>query len=110
MGTINIGKVRLSFEGAFSSSTAYAIHETVLYSGESYACILGTTAGTLPTNTTHWSKLASKGSDGSNGSDGADGADGSDGSTGATGAQGPQGVQGVQGDICLLYTSDAADE
>ena len=81
MGTINIGKVRLSFEGAFSSSTAYAIHETVLYSGESYACILGTTAGTLPTNTTHWSKLASKGSDGSNGSDG-----------------------------CLLYTSDAADE
>jgi len=94
MGTINIGKVRLSFEGAFSSSTAYAIHETVFYSGESYACIVATTAGTLPTNTTHWAKLASKGTDGA---DGADGSDGATGPAGATGAQGPQGVQGAQG-------------
>ena len=92
MGTINIGKVRQSFEGTYSASTAYTVLDTVLHSGESYVCIQDTTAGTAPTNTTHWQKIASKGADG------ADGADGTDGATGATGPQGNAGPQGVKGD------------
>lgn len=95
MGTINVGRVRLSFTGAYSSSTAYEVHEVVYHSGESYVCIQDTTAGTAPTNTTHWTKLAQKGADGT---DGADGADGATGPQGPQGTQGPQGVKGDDGD------------
>ena len=68
MGTINIGRVRLSFQGAYNSSTAYTVHEVVFYNGESYACIQDASAGTNPTNTTHWVKLAQKGDAGPSGS------------------------------------------
>ena len=94
MGTINIGKVRLSFEGTYDSTLAYTVHDTVLFSDESYACILNASAGTTPANASYWQKLAAKGSNGSNGANGDDGATGS---TGPTGAAGPQGVAGVQG-------------
>ena len=103
MGTINVGRVRLSFTGAYSSSTAYTVHEVVFHSGESFVCIQDTTAGTAPTNTTHWEKLVQKGADGADGATGATGpagptgAAGADGATGATGPQGPQGPIGNTG-------------
>ena len=37
MGTINIGKVRLSFEGTYSNSTAYTVHDAVFHSGETFS-------------------------------------------------------------------------
>ena len=67
MGTINIGKVRLSFEGTYSNSTAYTVHDAVFHSGETYACILDASAGTAPSNATYWQKLVQKGADGSDG-------------------------------------------
>jgi len=97
MGTINIGKVRQSFEGTYSASTAYTVLDTVLFSGESYVCIQATTAGTAPTNTTHWQKIAAKGADGADGADGSDGATGATGPQGTTGAAGPTGSQGPAG-------------
>ena len=97
MGTINIGKVRQSFEGTYSASTAYTVLDTVFFSGESYVCIQATTAGTAPTNTTHWQKIAAKGADGADGADGSDGATGATGPQGTTGAAGPTGAQGPAG-------------
>ena len=97
MGTINIGKVRQSFEGTYSASTAYTVLDTVFFSGESYVCIQATTAGTAPTNTTHWQKIAAKGADGTDGADGSDGATGATGPQGTTGAAGPTGSQGPAG-------------
>ena len=97
MGTINIGKVRQSFEGTYSASTAYTVLDTVFFSGESYVCIQATTAGTAPTNTTHWQKIAAKGADGTDGADGSDGATGATGPQGTTGAVGPTGSQGPAG-------------
>ena len=97
MGTINIGKVRQSFEGTYSASTAYTVLDTVFFSGESYVCIQATTAGTAPTNTTHWQKIAAKGADGADGADGSNGATGATGPQGNTGAAGPTGPQGPAG-------------
>lgn len=39
---------------AYNSTFTYAKGMFVLYSGVTYVCILNTTAGTAPTNTTHW--------------------------------------------------------
>ena len=99
MGTINVGRVRLSFTGAYNSSTAYTVHEVVFHSGESFVCIQDTTAGTAPTNTTHWEKLVQKGADGADGADGATGPAGPTGAAGADGADGATGPQGPQGPI-----------
>lgn len=97
MGTLNIGRVRIGWKGAYSAATVYNPLDAVTYNGSSYVCILTTTAGIAPTNTTYWQLMAQAGADGANGADGADGAQGPIGPTGATGATGPQGPQGDQG-------------
>jgi len=68
-------------KGTYSGATAYTVGDIVDYSGSSYACKANTT-GNLPTNTTYWALLASKGDTG------ATGATGATGDTGATGATG----------------------
>jgi hypothetical protein len=40
----------------YSSTTAYAVNDFVLYNGTIYVCI-ATTTGNLPTNTTYWSAI-----------------------------------------------------
>jgi len=67
-------------KGTYVNTTAYTVADIVDYSGSSYACIANTT-GNLPTNTTYWALLASKGS------------------------TGIQGIQGIPGTIGLTGTS-----
>ena len=63
MATINIGSLRFEWKGAYNGSTAYAVDDVVSYNGSSYICILAST-GNLPTNTTYFQPMATKGNDG----------------------------------------------
>ena len=63
MATINLGRVKPVFRGAYSGATSYVVDDIVTYSNETYICILAST-GNLPTDTTYWTKLAAKGVDG----------------------------------------------
>lgn len=63
MATINIGRLKPVFQGAYDNAQGYVVDDIVTYSGETYICILAST-GNVPTNTTYWSKMASKGADG----------------------------------------------
>lgn len=62
MATVNIGNIKFTWQGAYNSSTAYAIDDIVSYNGSSYVCILAST-GNLPTNTTYWNVMAQGGTD-----------------------------------------------
>ena len=79
MATINAGRVRPYYRGAWASGTTYSYFDLVTSGGNSYLCIntSGAPAGTAVTNTTYWALIAQKGA------------------TGATGATGPQGPSGV---------------
>lgn len=63
MATINLGRVKPVFRGAYNASTAYVIDDIVTYQNETYIAITATT-GNLPTVTSNWTKLAAKGTDG----------------------------------------------
>ena len=63
MATINLGRVKPVFRGAYAGGTSYVVDDIVTYSNETYICILAST-GNLPTDTTYWTKLAAKGTDG----------------------------------------------
>ena len=63
MATINIGSLRFEWKGAYNGSTTYAVDDVVSYNGSSYICILAST-GNLPTNTTYFQPMATKGADG----------------------------------------------
>ena len=62
MATVNIGNIKFTWQGAYNSSTAYAVDDIVSYNGSSYVCILAST-GNLPTNTTYWNVMAQGGTD-----------------------------------------------
>lgn len=62
MATINLGNIKFTWKGAYNAGTAYAIDDVVSYNGSSYVCILAST-GNLPTNTTYWNVMSSKGTD-----------------------------------------------
>ena len=63
MATVNIGSLKFNWKGTYSGSTAYAIDDVTEYNGSSYICILAST-GNLPTNTTYFQPMATKGTDG----------------------------------------------
>ena len=63
MATVNIGSLKFNWKGAYNGSTAYAIDDVTEYNGSSYICILAST-GNLPTNTTYFQPMATKGTDG----------------------------------------------
>ena len=63
MATVNIGSLRFDWKGAYNGSTAYVKDDVVSYNGSSYICILAST-GNLPTNTTYFQPMATKGTDG----------------------------------------------
>ncbi len=93
MATINAGRVRPYYRGAWASGTTYSFFDLVTSGGSSYLCINtgGAPAGTAVTNTTYWGQVAQKGDTG------AQGPKGDKGDTGATGPQGPQGPKGATG-------------
>ena len=68
-----------SYQGAYNPAAAYAVGDVVVYQGQLYYTKSVTTAGTLPTNTTKFDLIASKGADGTNGTNGTNGADGAPG-------------------------------
>ena len=106
--------VSLRLKGTWTSGTAYANDssyiDVVTYNGNTYGCVKSHTASSsiLPTNTTYWTLLASKGATGATGPQGATGPRGPQGATGAkgaTGATGPQGPKGADGDSIKIGTS-----
>lgn len=68
MATVNLGRIKFVWQGAYSGATAYVADDVVSYNGSSYICILAST-GNLPTNTTYWNQMSSAGSNGTNGTD-----------------------------------------
>tara|TARA_Y100001970_G_scaffold291133_1_gene427195 strand:- start:1984 stop:2610 length:627 start_codon:yes stop_codon:yes gene_type:complete len=62
MATINLGRIKPVFQGAYNASTAYVVDDIVTFSGETFICILAST-GNATSNATYWSKLAKKGDD-----------------------------------------------
>ena len=64
MATLNLGRIKPVFRGAYSGSTAYVVDDIVTSGGSSYICIQAHGAGTQAvTVTAYWSVLASTGTD-----------------------------------------------
>jgi hypothetical protein len=68
MATVNLGRIKFVWQGAYSGATAYVADDVVSYNGSSYICILAST-NNLPTNATYWSIMSSAGTNGTNGTD-----------------------------------------
>jgi hypothetical protein len=60
MAQVNAGRVRFVSRGTYNESTQYYLFDLVDYEGSSYVAITNT-LGNLPTNTTYWQLVASKG-------------------------------------------------
>ena len=65
MATLNLGRIKPVFQGAYSGSTAYVVDDIVTFGDESFICIQAST-GNATSNTSYWTKLAAKGTDGTN--------------------------------------------
>ena len=64
MATINLGRIKPVFRGAYSGGTAYVVDDIVTSGGSSYICIQAHGAGTQAvTETAYWSVLAATGTD-----------------------------------------------
>lgn len=68
MATVDLGKIRFNFKGAYAGGTAYVANDVVSSGGASYICILAST-GNVTSNATYWSVMASAGTNGTNGTD-----------------------------------------
>ena len=64
MATIDLGKIKFTWKGAFATGTTYEADDVVSYGGSSWVYVnatskTGTNAGTPTTsNTTHWDLMA----------------------------------------------------
>ena len=67
----NSYRVAVVHKGAYAAATAYVPLDEVSYNGSSYRCKTACT-GVVPTNTTNWVLVSSKGDAGAAGVDGAD--------------------------------------
>jgi len=63
MATLNLGRIKPVFRGAYNGATAYVVDDIVTSGGETFICILAST-GNATSNATYWTKLAQKGTDG----------------------------------------------
>ena len=64
MATVNLGRIKPVFRGAYSGGTAYVVDDIVTSGGSSYICIQAHGAGTQAvTQTAYWSVLAQTGTD-----------------------------------------------
>ena len=64
MATVNLGRIKPIWKGAWSNSTAYVVDDIVSHSNQSYICIQAGTNQNPSTATAYWSILAAKGTDG----------------------------------------------
>jgi hypothetical protein len=65
MATVDLGKIRFNWKGAYAAGTAYVANDVVSSGGASYICILAHAAGTQAvTVTAYWSIMSSAGTDG----------------------------------------------
>lgn len=71
MATVNLGRIKFVWQGAYNGATNYVADDVVSYNGTSYICILAST-NNLPTNTTYWNVMSSAGTNGTNGTNGTD--------------------------------------
>lgn len=78
MATINAGRVRPYYRGAWSNSVKYNFFDLVTNGGSSYLCIntSGAPAGTALSSTSYWALIAQKGDTGAKGATGATGSAG----------------------------------
>jgi hypothetical protein len=81
----------ITWEGTWRSTTAYSVHDAVVYDGSSYIAKLPSTGKEPPNNPHHWSLLAAAGAPGATGATGPQGLPGSPGAAGGTGPPGPPG-------------------
>ena len=63
MATLNLGRIKPVFRGAYAGGTAYVVDDIVTSGNETFICILPST-GNATSNATYWTKLAAKGTDG----------------------------------------------
>ena len=63
MATLNLGRIKPVFRGAYDASTGYVVDDIVTSGNETFICILAST-GNATSNATYWTKLAAKGVDG----------------------------------------------
>ena len=68
MATIDLGKIRFNWQGAYNNSTAYVINDVVSSGGNSYICKLAST-GNAVSNGTYWDLMSQAGTNGTNGTD-----------------------------------------
>jgi len=68
MATLNLGRIKPVFQGAYNNTTPYVVDDIVTFGNETFICILAST-GNATSNATYWTKLAAKGQDGTNGTD-----------------------------------------
>ena len=63
MATVNLGRIKPVFRGAYNNSTAYVIDDIVTSGNETFIAIAAT-QGNATSNGSFWTKLAAKGTDG----------------------------------------------
>jgi len=68
MATVNLGRIKPIFKGAYAGGTAYVVDDIVTSGNETFICIQAGT-GNATSNASYWTKLAAKGIDGTNGTD-----------------------------------------
>ncbi len=68
MATLNLGRIKPVFRGAYAGGTAYVVDDIVTSGGETFICIQAST-GNATSSATYWTKLAEKGTNGTNGTD-----------------------------------------
>ena len=63
MSTIDLGKIKFVWRGAYNNSTAYTPDDVVSSGGSSYICILAST-GNAVSNGTYWQQMSAAGTNG----------------------------------------------
>lgn len=90
------GPVGMTFRGAYSSTTNYALADGVFYNGSGYVSLVDSNHGNTPDQSpAQWALFAT----GATGPQGPQGLQGPAGATGTQGPAGPQGPQGLQGPL-----------
>lgn len=92
------GPVGMTFQGAYSSTTNYALADGVLYQGSSYVSLVAGNHGNTPDQSPQqWTLFAASGTPGATGPAGTPGATGPIGPAGSQGPIGPTGATGATG-------------
>jgi hypothetical protein len=63
MATINLGRIKPVFRGAYNNSTSYVVDDIVTFGNETFIAIQAG-SGNATSNASYWTKLAAKGTDG----------------------------------------------